>query len=49
MDLALQQTLLEAIESHKSGKLNHAERLYRAVLEADPKQPENPTRTITLV
>ena len=36
VDLALQQS----IAAHKEGKLQDAERLYRAILQAQPKHPD---------
>ncbi|MFO1084016.1 MAG: DUF6165 family protein [Reyranellaceae bacterium] len=35
-DFTLEQALQQAIESHKAGNLPEAERLYRAILQADP-------------
>jgi sulfatase maturation enzyme AslB (radical SAM superfamily) len=37
---SVDQTLEQAAEAHRSGKLQDAERLYRAVLEAQPKHPD---------
>ena len=36
----IDQTLQQAIAAHKEGKLQHAERLYRSVLQAQPKHPD---------
>jgi tetratricopeptide (TPR) repeat protein len=34
------QALLKAVEAHKAGKLQDAESLYRAILQAQPKHPD---------
>ena len=40
MELTVDQALKEAIAAHKEGKLQDAERLYRAILEAQPSHPD---------
>ena len=40
MELTLDQALQKAVEAHKSGKLEEAERLYTAILKAQPKHPD---------
>ena len=40
MDLTIDQALLQAIEAHKSGRLQDAERLYRSILEVKPKHAD---------
>ena len=40
MELTIEQVLQEAVEAHKAGKLQDAERLYRAILQAQPKHPD---------
>jgi len=40
MELTIEQALLKAVEAHKAGKLQDAERLYRAILQAKPKHPD---------
>lgn len=40
MKLTLNQALQEAVEAHRAGKLQDAERLYRAILTAQPKHPD---------
>ncbi len=36
MDLTTEQALLQGVAAHKEGKLEEAERLYRAILRSDP-------------
>jgi len=38
--LTISAALHQAIEHHKAGRLPEAERLYRAILQADPRQPD---------
>jgi len=39
MELTLDQALQKGVAAHKEGKLQEAERLYRAILQAQPKHP----------
>ena len=36
MELTIEQALQRGIEAHKEGKLEEAERLYKAILQAQP-------------
>jgi len=40
MELTIHQALQKAIEAHKTGKFQDAERLYRAILRAQPQHPD---------
>ena len=40
MELTVDQALQEGIAAHKDGKLQDAERLYRAILQAQPQHPD---------
>ena len=40
MELTVDQALHQGISAHKEGKLQEAERLYRAILQAQPKHPD---------
>jgi tetratricopeptide (TPR) repeat protein len=40
MEMTIEQALQKAVEAHKAGKLQDAERLYRAILQAQPKHPD---------
>jgi len=40
MELKVEQALQQAIEAHKAGKLQDAEALYRAILQAQAKHPD---------
>jgi predicted TPR repeat methyltransferase len=40
MELTIEQALQNAIEAHKAGKLQDAEALYRAILQAQTKHPD---------
>ena len=40
MELTIAQALDQAIAAHKEGKLQDAERLYRAILQAQPAHPD---------
>ena len=40
MELTIDQALQQGVTAHKEGKLQDAERLYRAVLQAQPKHPD---------
>ena len=39
MELTIEQALQHAVEAHKGGRLQDAERLYRAILQEQPKHP----------
>ena len=40
MELTIEQALQQAVASHKDGKLQDAERLYRAILHSQPTHPD---------
>jgi tetratricopeptide (TPR) repeat protein len=40
MELTIEQALQQAVEDHKAGKLQDAERLYRAILQTQPNHPD---------
>ena len=40
MEFTVNQALKKAIEAHKSGQIQEADRLYTAILEAQPKHPD---------
>ena len=40
MELTIEQALQQAVEAHKAGKLQDAESLYRAILQAQPNHPD---------
>jgi tetratricopeptide (TPR) repeat protein/2-polyprenyl-3-methyl-5-hydroxy-6-metoxy-1,4-benzoquinol methylase len=40
MELTLDQALKQAVAAHKEGKLQDAERLYRAILQSQPNHPD---------
>ena len=40
MEITIQQLLKQAITAHKEGKIQDAERLYRAILQSQPKHPD---------
>ena len=40
MELTIEQVLQHAVASHKEGKLQDAERLYRAILQSQPLHPD---------
>ncbi len=40
MDITIEQALQQAVEAHRAGKLQDAEALYRAILQAQPKHPD---------
>ena len=40
MELTIEQALQQAVEAHKAGRVQDAERLYRAILQAQPKHPD---------
>jgi tetratricopeptide (TPR) repeat protein len=40
VELSINQALLQAVTAHNEGKLENAERLYRAILQVDPSHPD---------
>ena len=40
MELTIDQALQQGVASHREGKLQDAERIYRAILQAQPKHPD---------
>ena len=40
MKLTIEQALQQGVAAHKEGKLQDAERLYRAILQSQPKHPD---------
>jgi thioredoxin-like negative regulator of GroEL len=40
MELTIEQALQQGIAAHKEGALPEAERLYRAILQSQPKHPD---------
>ena len=40
MELTIDQALQQGVAAHKEGKLQDAERLYRAILQAQPFHPD---------
>ena len=40
MELTIDQALQQGVAAHREGKLQDAERLYRAILQAQPKHPD---------
>ena len=40
MELTVDQALQQGVAAHKEGKLQDAERLYRAILQAQPNHPD---------
>ena len=40
MELTIAQALQQGVAAHKEGKLQDAERLYRAILQSQPKHPD---------
>ena len=40
MELTIEQALRQGVAAHKEGKLQDAERLYRAILQSNPKHPD---------
>ena len=40
MELTIEQALLQGVAAHKEGKLQEAERLYRAILQSQPKHAD---------
>ena len=40
MELTIDQALQKAIEAHQAGQIQEADRLYTAILKAQPKHPD---------
>ena len=40
MELTIEQVLHQGVSAHKEGKLEEAEKLYRAILQAQPTHPD---------
>ena len=40
MELTIEQALQQGVAAHKEGKLQEAERLYRAILQSQPLHPD---------
>ena len=40
MELTIEQALQQGVAAHKAGKLEEAERLYRAILQSQPLHPD---------
>ena len=40
MELTIEKALQQGVAAHKEGKLQEAERLYRAILQVQPKHPD---------
>ena len=40
MELTIEQALQQGVAAHKDGKLQDAERLYRAILHSQPTHPD---------
>ena len=40
MELTIEQALQQGVAAHKEGKLQEAERLYRAIIQSQPKHPD---------
>ena len=40
MELTIEQALRQGIAAHKEGKIQEAERLYRAILKSQPTHPD---------
>ena len=40
MKLTIEQSLQRGMAAHKDGKLEEAERLYRVILQSEPKHPD---------
>jgi tetratricopeptide (TPR) repeat protein len=40
MELTIDQALQKAVEAHKAGQIQEADRLYTAILKAQPKHPD---------
>ena len=40
MELTIEQALQQGVVAHKEGKVEEAERLYRAILQSQPLHPD---------
>ena len=40
MELTIEQTLQQGVAAHREGKLEQAERLYKAILQSQPMHPD---------
>ena len=40
VELSIDQALQKAVEAHKAGQIQEADRLYTAILKAHPKHPD---------
>ena len=40
MELTIEQALQQGVTAHKEGKLEEAERIYRAILQTQPAHPD---------
>jgi len=40
MELTIEQALQQGVSAHEEGKLQDAERLYRVILQSQPKHPD---------
>jgi thioredoxin-like negative regulator of GroEL len=40
MELTLEEVLKKGIDAHKAGQIQEADRLYTAILNAQPKHPD---------
>jgi thioredoxin-like negative regulator of GroEL len=40
MELTIEQALQQGVAAHNAGKLEEAERLYRAILQSQPAHPD---------
>ena len=40
MQLTIEQALQQAVAAHREGKLNEAEKIYRAILQSQPNHPD---------
>ncbi len=40
MELTIDQALQQGVEAHKAGQVQEADRLYTAILKAQPKHPD---------
>ena len=49
IDLTVKQALAKAIQLHKSGELNEAEQIYRAILKLEPKNSDANQHNLGLI